>query len=61
MIAKHVVYLHYIHIADISRSKNLTRRLRTGHTGARGDLLPAPKGARHAHLSPKPHEQRNTY
>ena len=36
-------------------------RLRPGNTGCRRNLLPAPKSARHAHLSPKSYEQRDTY
>jgi len=61
VISEHVVYLDHIDIANVSRSENFSRRLRATYTGARRNLLPVPKGARHAHLSPKANEQRNTY
>jgi hypothetical protein len=61
VIPEHVVNLDHVHIADVGRGKNFPRRLGTGYARGRGDLFPAAKGARYAHLSPKPYEQRNTY
>ena len=59
MIAQHVIDLHDIHVVDISRIKNLLRRLRTRETGRGRNLTPFVKSTLHPHLGPKAQQDRN--